>query len=44
MRFSLADVATVAEVSKSGLLYHFSNREALLVAVVDHASPASATR
>ncbi|MFI6184228.1 TetR/AcrR family transcriptional regulator [Nonomuraea sp. NPDC051191] len=36
-RFSLADVAAVAEVSKSGLLYHFPSREALFVSVVDHA-------
>jgi AcrR family transcriptional regulator len=37
MRFSIADVAAVAEISKGGVLYHFSNREALLVAVVEHA-------
>ena len=37
MRFSLADVATAAQVSKSGLLHHFPHRDALLVAVVDHA-------
>jgi AcrR family transcriptional regulator len=35
LRFSLADVAHAAEVSKSGLLHHFSNRNVLLVAVVD---------
>ena len=33
----IADVAAVAEISKGGVLYHFSNRDALLVAVVEHA-------
>lgn len=33
--FSLADVASRAEVSKSGLLHHFPNREALVIAVVE---------
>ncbi len=33
--FSLADVAARAEVSKSGLLHHFPNRDALVIAVVD---------
>jgi AcrR family transcriptional regulator len=37
MRFSIADVAAVAKISKGGVLYHFSNRDALLVAVVEHA-------
>jgi AcrR family transcriptional regulator len=33
--FSLADVATRAEVSKGGLLHHFPTREALIIAVVE---------
>jgi AcrR family transcriptional regulator len=33
--FSLADVATRAEVSKGGLLHHFPTREALVIAVVE---------
>ncbi|MEV7971795.1 TetR/AcrR family transcriptional regulator [Cellulomonas sp. NPDC089187] len=33
--FSLADVASRAEVSKSGLLHHFPNRDALIIAVVE---------
>ncbi|BAL87955.1 putative TetR-family transcriptional regulator [Actinoplanes missouriensis 431] len=37
MRFSIADVAAAAEISKGGVLYHFTNRDALLVAVVEHA-------
>jgi AcrR family transcriptional regulator len=33
--FSLADVAARAEVSKSGLLHHFPNRDTLIIAVVE---------